>query len=203
MTWNDISLKQYNELIKVDTTQDPIDYAADVIRIVFDIDDPLSLSIQEFNKYSEMIKFIGNKVPDVKLKDIYKVNNREYVLDGNVFEWSMSQLIDFRKYSATTNLSDIVSCYIIPKGHKYNDGYEMEEVIKDINCLPVPDILKMQSFFVQGAWMSINIMVDYLQSQLKTTKAPNIQEKIETLKALISELQTNTTSYLTSLHTAK
>ena len=203
MTWNDISLKQYNELVKVDTTQDPIDYAADVIRIVFDIDDPLSLSMQEFNKYSEMIKFIGDKVPDVKLKDVYKVNNKEYVLDGNVFEWSMSQLIDFRKYSATTSLSDIVSCYIIPKGHKYNDGYEMEEVIKDINCLPITDILKMQNFFVQGAWMSINIMVDYLQSQLKTTKAPKLQEKIETLKALIAELQTNTTSYLTSLHTAK
>lgn len=203
MTWNDISLKQYNELIKVDTTQDPIDYAADVIRILFDVEDPLSLSMQEFNKYSEMIKFIGDKVPDVKLKDVYKVNNREYVLDGNVFEWSMSQLIDFRKYSATTNLTDIVSCYIIPKGHKYNDGYEMEEVIKDINCLPVTDILKMQSFFVQGAWMSINIMVDYLQSQLKTVKAPKLQEKIETLKALIADLQTNTTSYLTSLHIAK
>lgn len=203
MTWNDISLKQYNELVNVDTTQDPIDYAAEVIRIVFDIDDPFSLSMQEFNKYSEMIKFIGDKVPDVKLKDVYKVNNKEYVLDGNVFEWSMSQLIDFRKYSATTNLTDIVSCYIIPKGHKYNDGYEMEEVLKDINCLPITDILKMQSFFVQGAWMSINIMVDYLQSQLKMTKAPKLQEKIETLKVLIAELQTNTTSYLTSLHTAK
>ena len=203
MTWNEINLKQYSELLKVDTKQDPIDYAADVIRILFKVDDPLSLSMPEFNKYSEEIKIIGTEIPDVKLKDTYKVNGHEYVLDGNVFEWSMSQLIDFRKYSAKSELADIVACYIIPKDHKYNDGYDMEEVINDVNALPITDVMKMQSFFVQGAWMSINIMVDYLQSTLKKTKAPELQKKLAFLKTLINDLQTNTTSFLTSSHIAK
>lgn len=198
--WNDIKLKQYKEILKVDTKQDPIDYAAEMIRILFDVDDPLSLTMPEFNKYSEDIKIIGTEIPDVKLKDTYKVNGNEYVLDGNVFEWKMSQLIDFRKYSQENDITNIAACYIIPKGHTYNDGYDMDTVVKDIECFPITDILKMQRFFVSAFAMSIDISTDYLMSMMKKTPNAEIMKKLAMLKQLTMELKTDMTSSLTSLH---
>lgn len=198
--WNDIKLKQYKEILKVDTKQDPIDYAAEMIKILFDIDDPLSLTLPEFNKYSDDIKIIGTEIPDVKLKDTYKVNGNEYILDGNVFEWKMSQLIDFRKYSQENDITNIAACYIIPKDHTYNDGYNMDAVVKDIECFPITDIIKMQNFFVSAFAMSIDISTDYLMSMMKKTPNAEIMKKLAMLKQLTMELKTDMTSSLTSLH---
>lgn len=193
MNWKQITLKQWEELDKLSKQKfdDDILYTSEIIKVVFDIEDPLSMTPQEFQKYVEELSFMKDPIPEVKLCNSYNINGTKYNFKGNIFEISMAQLMDVRSFTTKPeiNYAEVLSVFLIPDGHKYNDGYDIEKTLNDIDSLPITDVLKLYNFFSASLLLSTDIMTDYFNKELKKTKLTKkeketIQEKMKEFKKI-------------------
>ena len=191
LSWSDITLEQYM-LIQEIKKQDTLDIMVELVRILFNIEDPESLAYTEFLKYSEKLKFLSKEITKVPLKDSYTINGTTYILNNNVMLLSTSQVIDYRNYSKEdNNIAKILSVFLIPKDHKYNENYDIEKVQNDILDLDIVTVVSMLDFF-QKCWSTfMEVSLTYLLDQLNLKTIPEekkkeIQEKLELLQDLIS-----------------
>ena len=195
MTWNDITLRKWNNIERIinGTYDDDIMQSADLVNEIFDIDDSMLLTPQEFKSYIEQLSFLKEPIPEKKLCNTYTINGTKYNFKGNIMEVSMGQLMDWRQYSTKTPLdyAECLSVFMIPDGHKYNDGYDMDKTIEDLSSLPIADAMKLYSFFVGAQILFTETLTDYLNKELKKTNLPKekrqeIMDKIADLKEINS-----------------
>lgn len=195
MTWKQISLAQWNKLAEISAAEyeDEILQTADVISAIFGIESPMELSPMEFQKYVKELSFMKDPIPEVKLCNCYTINGTKYNFKGNIFECNMSQLMDVRSFTTTTPIdyANVLSVFMIPDGHKYNDGYDMDKTISDISTLPITDVMKLYSFFSASLLLSTDIMTDYFNKELKKTnlsqkEKETIQDKMKELREITS-----------------
>lgn len=191
LSWSDVTLEQYM-LIQEIKKHDSLDIMCEIIKILFKIENPEELPYTEFLKYSDKLKFLGNEIKRVPLKDKYEINGTTYILNNNVMLLTTSQVIDYRNYSKEdNNIAKILSVFLIPKNHRYNDGYDIEKVQNDILDLDIVTVISLMDFF-QKCWsVFMKDSLTYLMDQLKKTEIPEekkkeIQEKVELLQDLIS-----------------
>lgn len=206
MTWNDINLRKWNEIESIykKTYEDEILQTADIISVVFDISDPMELSPQEFHKYVDKLSFLKNPIPEKKLCNSYNINGTLYNFKGNIMEVSMGQLMDWRQFSTKEPIdyAECLSVFMIPDGHKYNDGYDMDKTLNDINSLPIGDVLKLWNFFLAAQVLFTETLIDYFKRLLKKTNLP--KEKKQEIKQKLYQLnEITTTFYLTPSVIAK
>lgn len=203
MNWNDISLRKWKQLEKINSEEfeDAILYSAEIVKVIFDIDNPMDLSPQEFTKYIEALSFINTPIPEVKLCNTYNINGTKYNFRGNIFEISMAQLMDVRSFTTKSEIdyAEVLSVFLIPDEHKYNDGYDLEKVLDDIDSLPITDVLKLYNFFSAALILSTDIMTDYFNKELKKTKLTkkekeSIQQKMKEFKEMTNLIFSRTPS---------
>lgn len=150
------------------------------------------LSIPEFMKRIGECKFLSEPIPKTKIKGKYKINGHEYEVLLNPFEMNMGQYIDFKNinYKEPEKLFSII---FIPAGHKYNDGYDLQEVYNDMWSLPVPDVMAVNDFFFRLMKKYQSIIQLCLKREMKKMKKKDNREQIEMLIRIMD-------SYFTSLH---
>lgn len=206
MDWNQITLRKWNEIESIykKKYEDEILQTADIISVIFGISDPMELSPTEFSKYVEQLSFLKNPIPEKKLCNSYNINGTLYNFKGNIMEVSMGQLMDWRQFSTKEPIdyAECLSVFMIPDGHKYNDGYDMTKVIEDIKSLPIGDVLKLWNFFLAAQVLFTETLIDYFKRLLKKTNLP--KEKKQEIKEKLNQLnEITTTFYLTPSVTAK
>lgn len=169
MTWNDVTYDMYREitLIMQDKEQSDEEKTYDMIKVLYG-EDVLSLSLPEFAKKVDL-SFLKTKIPDVGLLKEYEVNGHKYKLYPDLSKLSVAQYLDFNNYTKTGNndMRYVLSVFFIPEGHTYNDGYDMEEVHKDIGDMPMPLVSSVCFFFRK--W-SVGFAVCFRRSSLKEKK---------------------------------
>lgn len=168
-SYKDLTIGKYQELRAIEATE-PIDAQVEMISILadMDIDAILNLPLNEYSKMVSGLNFlttqpvVSNKAP----KNV-KINGKEYEVLRKVEDMTAGQYIDYQNYLSHNDMEKwlpyILSCFIIPKGKKYNDGYDLTEVIDDItNHLPIEIALSVSAFFLHK-WESLtNAMLTYL-----------------------------------------
>lgn len=193
MTWNDINLRKWKQLEKInrENYEDAILYSAEIVKVIFDIDNPMDLSPQDFTKYIDDLSFINTPIPEVKICNSYNINGTKYNFRGNIFEISMAQLMDVRSFTTKSEVdyAEVLSVFLIPDEHKYNDGYDMEKTLDDIDSLPITDVLKLYNFFSASLLLSMDIMTNYFNKELKKTnlskeEKQTIVKKMEEFKKI-------------------
>jgi hypothetical protein len=73
----------------------------------------------------------------------------------------------------------MLSVFLIPEGHKYNDGYDMLQVINDINDLPVTVVNDAAFFFGRHFSVFMETFQSYSVKQIQKTNLPKeVKEKM-------------------------
>ena len=189
MNWFNIPLKKYIELkdLYLDpeiTDEDRLFYQ---IKILFDID-PLKLKANELHKYINEMKFLGEKVPKVKLKSTYKLGQNTYVLKKDLKDFNVSMWIDFQNFlkegSDIDNYAKLLSVFFFPLGKDvkdYGEGYDIEQVRQDINnFLSIADATSIASFFLRyQKILSIVFLLSIKRKILKTPMNKTEKKKIK------------------------
>jgi len=177
MKWNDVTLSQFLELQQIMKIEDDTDKMLSLAELFFG-EDVTSLPLPEFNKKMKELQFLETEVPTNHIVKKVTINGREYTIDGLLGHVSTAQYIDFTNYMKDpNNIDKVLSVFFIPKGHKYNDGYDMEEVIRDMGSLPI-DIALSESFFFSRQFAKfIKIFQSYSTKQLKKTDLPKQVKK--------------------------
>ena len=147
-------------------------------------EDVLDLPLKDFNEKCKELQFLQKEIPnDLHVKDI-KVNGRSYYFDGLLGKITTAQYIDFQNYQKDNDEQKSFSVFIIPKGHKYNDGYDMEQVFNDILDIPVPVLFSASFFFIRQFELFIRIFRRYSIKQMKKLGLP--KEAMENLEKVVN-----------------
>lgn len=193
LTWNNITYRQLLDIREAANIEDENERVYAIMEAVFG-EDVLDLPLKDFNEKCKELQFLQKEIPnDLHVKDI-KVNGREYYFDGLLGKITTAQYIDFQNYQKNNDEQKSFSVFIIPKGHKYNDGYDMEQVFNDILDIPVPVLFSASFFFSRQFELFIRIFRRYSIKQMKKLGLP--KEAMENLEKVVN---LSTTMMLTPL----
>lgn len=191
MTWEDINLKDYEELQNLYKT-DKQRFSNNAIEYLFKIKNAdTTLSLVEYAHYLNELKFFQSQPPKAKLKTSYTLNGKEYNLCLNMAAFSAVQFQDFTTYQRQTNPStiDLLSVVLIPRGHRYNEDYDIEEAKEDIGTISVSDANAIVFFFVKWLRRYVGILNDYLTRPKTLKKIPTeIQAKMKELTTTLQKI---------------
>ena len=148
-TWKDITLRQFNKI--QDLLQEIDEYTTlNIIDVIYDVDSANLPAMEVMNKYAHSLDFLMTTIPtNEKLKDVYTINQREYNSNINLTQMTTAQFVDYQNYTKENpvDISKCLSVFIIPKGHTYNDGYDLKQVQEDIKDLDMVTINTLAFFF--------------------------------------------------------
>lgn len=183
LTWNNIKYRTLLDIREAANIEDENERVFAIMEAVFG-EDVLDLPLKDFNEKCKELQFLQKEIPnDLHVKDI-KVNGREYYFDGLLGKITTAQYIDFQNYQKNNDEQKSFSVFIIPKGHKYNDGYDMEQVFNDILDIPVPVLFSASFFFSRQFELFIRIFRRYSIKQMKKLGLP--KEAIENMKKVVN-----------------
>ena len=194
MGWTELSLKKYNEIkdLYLDTELSDEDRLIYQIRILFDVD-PLKLKTTELRKYIDEMKFLGEKVPKIKLKSTYQLGNNVYTLRKDLRNLTVAQWLDFQNFlkdggSDTNNFPNLLSIFFFPKGEtEYGENYDIEEVRRDINNhLSIAEAMSISSFFL--LWRKKLLLLSLLYTKRQILKTPLTKEQKKKVKKEFKKL---------------
>lgn len=151
-----------------------------------DEDDIANLTQNEFSKLLTQTNFLAD-MPKVKVTDKYRINGADYQVFLSLKQMTVSQYIDFQTFYADTEkyFCELLACFLIPKGKKYGEGYDIDVVVKDIGeHLSIVDANSILFFFALLYRSSIKVMLSYSVRQMK-----KLMKKMKD-KAEKSKLQT-------------
>ena len=183
LMWNNIKYRTLLDIREAANIEDENERVYAIMEAVFG-EDVLDLPLKDFNEKCKELQFLQKEIPnDLHVKDI-KVNGREYYFDGLLGKITTAQYIDFQNYQKNNDEQKSFSIFIIPKGHKYNDGYDMEQVFNDILDIPVPVLFSASFFFSRQFELFIRIFRRYSIKQMKKLGLP--KEAMENLEKVVN-----------------
>ena len=186
--WSTITYRQLLDIREASNIEDENERVYAIMEAIFG-EDVLDLPLKEFNEKCKELQFLQSSIPNnLHVKNI-KVNGREYYFDGLLGKITTAQYIDFQNYQKNEDEQKTFSVFIIPKGHKYNDGYDMDQVFNDILDVPVPILFSASFFFIRQFELFIRIFRRYSIKQMKKTGLPKeVMENLEKVVNLSTEM---------------
>ena len=134
--WSDVTIAEYERIVYIiNSTDDEIERLTGVISVLSGVDENeiADMPIAEIAKIGQKLDFLNSF--DFNKNATYK----SLVIDGETLvlstkNMSVAQYVDFQAtWSADTkDLARIISICYVPKGKKYNQDYDIEELIKKI-----------------------------------------------------------------------
>lgn len=137
--WNDITINEYNAIVKIidDKALDEIEKQIKILSIITEkVEEEFwNMNVGQLADYTNKLSFLNSFDFDktVKVKTI-KIGEYELQLDHKMHKFTVAQYVDFQNYWSQKNkdMSKVLSCFLIPRGKKYNEGYDIEDLINTI-----------------------------------------------------------------------
>lgn len=184
-TWKDITLRQFNKI--QDLLQEIDEYTTlNIIDVIYGVDSADMPAMEVMNKYAHSLDFLMTTIPtNEKLKETYTINQREYNSNINLTQMTTAQFVDYQNYSKENpvDISKCLSVFIIPKGHTYNDGYDLKQVQDDIKDLDMVTINTLAFFFKKSYILLLEITLLCLTQDMKKMNIPT-EKKEEIMNQL-------------------
>ncbi len=185
-TWDDITVGEYVELMSLEKSEydELIDKGIAMVDIIYHIDSN-TIPYADFITLIKSLDFFDKKPPKIKAKTKYKLNGKIYELDLNYNTLTTSQYIDLVNYKKDQDYTGMLSAVLFPEGHKYMDGYDIEEVKDDIeNHLTVPEAMGILDFFGMASTEFNKHILNYLKHKLMRMKRIPREAKIQITRDL-------------------
>lgn len=185
--YNSLTIKKYLDIKEVlEMNTEEIDKQVSLIAILADMDedDVYNLPLPEFQELNEKTAFL-NELPQTRNypKTKYKLGNLELETVLDMRDVTAGQYIDYQTFVKDTDkyLVELLSVFLVPKGKKYNDGYDILEVQNAIReNLSIVEAISMSAFFLMLCESLIKATV---QSSIKKLKRMMRKEKDKKIKA--------------------
>ena len=204
----DLPLAKYLKTLEIfnDKYLSDLDKNIEILAIYADttVDDILKLRPDEAGAYlSEMSDRISSYKPsNSKHPKKININDQVYTVNYNIGKLNMAQYIDFQqtiiKKNYLENLPALLSIFIIPKGHKYNDDYDILELRNALeNNITLDEALSIIFFLKMKSISLIKLKLLYYKLMLKimrwTTRDKQTKEMLRIAQNQLSMLESNLT----------
>lgn len=194
-----LPIGKYNEIVKLcETEMDEVDRKVSIVAILTGLteDEVLALPITDFTECCAKAKFIDLPCPETLIPSVsksYPVGGFVLVPVTDMRKVTTAQYIDFITFSKDKehNIVEMLSCFLVPKGMDYNEGYDILDVHNAIKEeMSVAEVLALLAFFF-GSWTrSINSTLSSSERMARRVKDKEkrqmMMERIEELRSTIS-----------------
>lgn len=183
--WKDVNLGMWQRMNEITQREDEIQRIVGFVALFNNMteDDVLAMPLDEFKERMKELAWM-NTPPEIEQpKEEYTINGKQYVLTMNFHKLTTAQYIDFQSYTKSEDYSQMLSVFLIPKGKKYGEGYDVFEVQQDLKQMPVGEVLGLMGFFIvlYRSWSAA--LLKYSSRMLrKAAKREKSKELMETVK---------------------
>ena len=193
--WENITIEKYYDIKDIldDETDDDITKNVKLVAVITDKDEDevWNMDLTEAGEYISKLRFLNKfDIPDHPnmkfnlpgyqlkvMKDVTKINVAQYVDFQN-----------FIKMPLREGMEKILSIFLIPEDHKYNEGYDiidLQKVIRENMSFRVAEGLL--SFFLNRYGRSLVHSLTYCKHQMKKMKDKEMMEKLEKTQKEITQ----------------
>lgn len=194
-----LPIGKYNEIVKLcETEMDEVDRKVRIVGILTGLtdDEVLALPLTDFTECCAKAKFIDLPCPETLIPSVsksYPVGGFNLVPVTDMRKVTTAQYIDFLAFSNDKehNIVEMLSCFLVPKGMDYNEGYDILDVHNAIKEeMSVAEVLAVLAFFF-GSWTrSLHSTLSYSERTARRLKDKEkrkmIMERIAELRSTIS-----------------
>lgn len=192
--YRNLPIGKYLEILSLsqDESVDALEQQVKTISILTGLteDDVQALPITKYKELAGKTKFL-EKEYDGKLQiaKSYNLNGIELLPVKDIAKITVAQYVDFQTFSKENEkyIVETLSTLLIPKGKKYNEGYEIADVHKAIReNLSVADVLSLSAFFLTKWVRSIKDSLTYLEKEIQRIPDRKMRERMMREMELIS-----------------
>lgn len=136
--WEEVSLKKFqalNAFIMSNVKMTDLDRSIEIYSLLTDNPDEardalLNMTVDQLSIELSKIHFIVNKYKSKVPETEYDIDGNKYTVQLNLRNMTAAQYIDFQNFykDYEKNQKYIFLCFLIPKGKKYNEGYDVMEL---------------------------------------------------------------------------
>mgnify|MGYP003295768118 FL=1 len=198
--YRNLPIGKYLEILSLsqDKSVDALEQQVKTISILTGLteDDVLALPITKYRELAGKTKFLENGY-DGKLQvaKSYGLGGMELIPVKDFAKITTAQYVDFQNLSKEGDqyLVETLSTLLIPKGKKYMDGYEIEDVRQAIReNLSVADVLSLSAFFLTKFVKSIKDFQTYSIKEIQ--KIPNREMRQRLMKQMQEAMEIHSTT---------
>lgn len=187
MNWNTLKLRQFeaiDDLQKEDLSDDEKFIRTVAILNDMDIEKVENMPLAGFRNLDSDMSFMVDTPRQVKFPSKYVLNGHTYILNSDLKKFTVAQYIDFQEFvKGRFKTSTVLTVFLIPEGHTYNDGYDMVEVIRDMGELDMISVNSITLFFSLSLKSLMLGMLAYFDKKVKRMK----EKEREKMKVMILE----------------
>lgn len=194
-----LPIGKYLDIVNLcETEMDEVDRKVKIVGILTGLtdDEVLSLPLTDFTECCAKAKFIDLPCPETLIPSVsksYPVGGFNLVPVTDMRKVTTAQYIDFLSFSKDKehNIVEMMSCFLVPKGMDYNEGYDILDVHNAIKEeMSVAEVLALLAFFF-GSWTrSIHSTLSSSERMARRVKDKEkrqmIMERIAELRSTIS-----------------
>lgn len=141
----------------------------------------LEMPYEKVEKMTSDAGFLLTQPRPAQVRKVYEVGEWRLVPTLKKARITASQYIDFQELTARgveEYFAQILACFLIPEGKKYNDGYDIEEVGEALReHLSIVDANALYAFFLRMFSKSIASTLNYLKAKIMLHIAKTEEEK--------------------------
>lgn len=194
--YNDLTIEKYLEVKEIlEYGFDEYETQVKLISVLADLDEDAvgNLSLVGFKRYNQKLEFLLNEPPKRMVADKYKLGGYEFNTMTNIQDMTVSQFIDYQTFVKDPDryLVELLSVFLIPKGKKYNDGYDIIDVQRVIRSnISIVDAMSLSAFFLLLYQSLTKAILTSLTKKLKRMKRKmKTQEEIQKMETAIANLE--------------
>lgn len=191
-SYDELPLNKYLEVREILNNADEEDKFTTEIELIsilcgITVDELMEKNVQELQGITNKCAFLAEPVIASDKIDKVVVNGTEYVVCTNLKDFSVAQYVDFQNYPKDEqHMAENLSTFVVPKGKKYGEDYDIAETIKDFNeHMSIGTAISLQNFFIKKLVVCtkniLHSLIPLMKMRVKKTKS---KQKAEILKRL-------------------
>lgn len=148
----------------------------------------LDMTVPKFRALMDQATFLRRPLRPSPVLKAYTLGDMTLRPVADIQKMTTAQYIDFQTFAKAPDnrTAEMLSCFLVPDGHRYNTGYDIAEVQKAIReSLPVTAAQGLLAFFLETSRRS---MLNTLRSSAATLKRTNRRKKNAAMTAAMREL---------------
>lgn len=210
-SWRDVTIYEYFNLVDRLSDEGLTEYEREVILVSFVMgvaeDKVWDMTIGEFKANQLNTAFMKefNVERDCNFKTI-SIDGEKYDVCTDLHNFTVAQYIDFQTFYAQRKdnaniLASLLACFIIPRGHSYAEGYDVNDLkLKIINGLDILTAEELLFFFLKRYLLLMRATANYFNWAIRRLKRKGMP--VEELEARWEEVKKATLDGLRSLTTS-
>lgn len=194
-SYEGLDLGRYMKIDRIlRTPAEEIDKQVQIVAILADksVDDVLQLPLAEYSAMAVQTAFLGSLCPPAPVDGSpVEVAGLKLIPTQDFTKINTAQYVDFQTFARDfpSTIPELLSCFLVPEGRSYNEGYDVGKVQAAVRDLPLATAIGLTAFFFDSFKTSI---ADSLTSLEKTSrKNPEKMKEIAKIRARAETLLLN------------